>query len=121
MLDALEATIAEGRGALESRDGASVRDSLTAFSDVMTEACGNSRLARALTELRSVLLLIGNTSLRAPGREQRSLEQHERILAALRAGDADEAERATVEHVRSIESDSVGSASGGARLDGDRP
>jgi DNA-binding GntR family transcriptional regulator len=121
VLDALEATIATGRDALESGDGARVRDSLTAFSDVMTEASGNSRLTRALDELRSVLLLIGNTSMRAPGREQRSLEEHERILAALRAGDADEAERATVEHVHSIESDSLGGLIGSAGSDGHRP
>ena len=61
--------------------------------------------AKILDDLRSVLLMIGNTTLRAPDREARSIAQHERILAAVQSGDADEADRATVSHIRSIELD----------------
>lgn len=112
VLDRLERTIGECRQALQTGDEASMRSALTAFSDLMAEAGGNRRLGKALDELRSVLLLIANTSLRRPGREARSLAEHERILAAIRAGDAEEAAKATEAHIRSIEEDSVGSDDG---------
>jgi DNA-binding GntR family transcriptional regulator len=108
VLDALEASVAESREALASGDADRLRDALTAFSDIMAEACGNNRMAKLLDDLRSVLLLIGNTSLRAPGREERSIAEHEAILAALKAGDGDEAARATAAHISSIEHDSLG-------------
>jgi DNA-binding GntR family transcriptional regulator len=111
VLDALAATIAEGKEALAAADAARARRTLTQFSDVMADACGNSRLAKALGDLRSVLLLIGSTSLRAPGREARSVEEHERILGAIRAGDPEAAAQATADHIGSIESDSLAGAS----------
>jgi DNA-binding GntR family transcriptional regulator len=107
VLDALERTIAEGRRALERGDDTRVHEALTEFSDVIAEASGNKRLGKSLDELRTMLLLIGNTSLRRPGREARSLTEHERILAALRAGDAEEAAAATAAHIGSIEADST--------------
>jgi GntR family transcriptional regulator, rspAB operon transcriptional repressor len=109
VLDSLERTIEEGRQALQTGDDARAHAALTEFSDVMAEAGGNRRLGKALDELRSVLLLIANTSLRQPGREARSLAEHEQILAAIRAGDAEGAAAATEAHIRSIEEDSVGS------------
>ena len=78
-----------------------------AFSDILAEACGNSRMLKLLVDLRSVLLLIGNTSLRAPGREERSIAEHEAIVAALRAGDPETADAATERHIHSIEHDSL--------------
>jgi DNA-binding GntR family transcriptional regulator len=109
VLDSLERTIEECRRALQARDDARAHSALTEFSDVMAEACGNKRLGKALDELRSVLLLIANTSLRRPGREAQSLAEHEQLLAAIRAGDAEAAAAATEAHIRSIEADSVGS------------
>ncbi len=106
-LDRLEQTIAEGRRALDAGDERRVHEALTEFSDILAEASGNRRLGKALEELRSVLLLIGNTSLRQPGREARSLLEHERIVEAIRAGDADAAAAATAVHIRSIEEDSI--------------
>ena len=102
-------TGASCRQALQAGDETRVLSALTEFSDVMADAGGNRRLEKALDELRSVLLMIANTSLRRPGREARSLAEHERILAAIRAGDAEEAAAATEAHIRSIEEDSVGS------------
>jgi DNA-binding GntR family transcriptional regulator len=106
-LAALEASIARSREALAAGRTADLLDALTEFSDILAGACGNSRMAKLLVDLRSVLLLIGSTSLRAPGREGRSIEEHERILAAIRAGDPDAAAAATADHIRSIERDSL--------------
>jgi DNA-binding GntR family transcriptional regulator len=107
VLDALDASIADTRTALQAGRTQRLLDGLTEFSDIMAHAGGNSRMVKLLVDLRSVLLLIGNTSLRAPGRERRSIEQHEAILAAIRAGDPERAARATAEHIRSIEHDSL--------------
>jgi len=107
VLERLERSIADGRRALERGNDARVRAALTEFSDVMAESSGNRRLGKSLDELRTVLLMIGNTSLRQPGREARSLEEHERILTAIQTGDADGAAAATEAHIRSIEADST--------------
>jgi DNA-binding GntR family transcriptional regulator len=107
VLDALEASITESKEAAKAGDLERLLDSVTAFSDIQTEACGNTRMAKLLDDLRSVLLLIGNTSRRAPGREQRSIAQHETILAAITAGDAEAAAKATADHIHSIEHDSI--------------
>jgi DNA-binding GntR family transcriptional regulator len=105
---ALQGSIDASRAALASGDREALLDALTAFSDIQAGACGNSRLTKLLTDLRSVLLLIGATSLQAAGREHRSIEQHEAILTAIQAGDGVAAAAATAEHIRSIERDSLG-------------
>ncbi len=112
VLAALEATITRGRAALARGDEGAVADSLTDFSDVFAAACDNSRLAGVLKELRSVMLLIGNTSLHAAGREARSIDEHARILVALKKGDADAATAATAKHIASVERDTLERAAG---------
>lgn len=105
VLAALDGTVSRGRRALKERDEQGVADALTAFSDIFTDACENSRLAEVLRSLRSVMLLIGTTSMRAAGRDRRSLDEHARIVAALRKGDVEAAIAATARHVRSVERD----------------
>jgi DNA-binding GntR family transcriptional regulator len=107
VLSELDRCIADSGAALADDDGQALLDSLTEFSDLMAEACGNARMVKLLADLRSVLLLIGTTSLRAPGREARSIAEHEAILDAIRRGDADGAAAATAAHIRSIEHDSL--------------
>lgn len=107
VLEALDRCVAESKAALGAGDGQALLDSLTEFSDLMADACGNDRMVKLLGDLRSVLLLIGTTSLRAPGREARSIDEHEAILAAIRSGDGDAAVAATAAHIRSIEHDSL--------------
>jgi DNA-binding GntR family transcriptional regulator len=107
VLSALQATISSGRAALARGDDAGAAAALTEFSDVLTAACSNARLAGVLKELRGVLLLIGNTSLHAPGRERRSLDEHARILAAVKRGDLEAAAAATEKHIASIERDTL--------------
>jgi DNA-binding GntR family transcriptional regulator len=110
VIEALRRSIAASRRALDSGDRAALLDSVTEFSDIQADACGNSRMAKLLVDLRSVLLVIGTTSLRASGREERSIAEHEAILAAIESGDPDAAARATADHIGSIEHDSLGTA-----------
>jgi DNA-binding GntR family transcriptional regulator len=107
VIAALEASISESKEAAGAGDLERLLDSVTAFSDIQTGACGNSRMAKLLDDLRSVFLLIGNTSRRVPGREERSITQHEAILAAIKTGDAEAAASATAVHISSIEHDST--------------
>jgi DNA-binding GntR family transcriptional regulator len=107
VVDALEASVADSKAALAAGDTVRLLDDLTEFSDILAGACGNSRMAKLLVDLRSVLLLIGNTSLRAPGREERSIAEHARIVAAIRFGDPDAAAHETELHILSIEHDSL--------------
>ncbi len=107
VIAALDSSIDESRAALAAGETQRLLDSLTAFSDILAEACGNSRMLKLLVDLRSVLLVIGKTSLRVPGREARSIAEHEAIVAAIKAGDADAAAAATERHIRSIEHDSL--------------
>ena len=101
----LEATVTRGRRALDEADEAAVADALTEFSDVFTEASENARLAEVLRSLRSVMLLIGSASMHAEGRDRRSLDEHQRILKAIRRGDPDGAAVATSKHLHSVERD----------------
>jgi DNA-binding GntR family transcriptional regulator len=105
VLDALEETVRRGRDALRRGASEAAADALTEFSDIFAAAAANGRLAEVLQGLRTVMLLIGSTTLLVEGREQRSLDEHERILAALRAGDAAAAASETAWHVRSLERD----------------
>jgi DNA-binding GntR family transcriptional regulator len=57
--------------------------------------------------MRNVLSLIANVSQVAPGRRERSIEEHRAILEAIRARDPDAAAEATRAHLRSIEADSM--------------
>ena len=110
VLAALEATIGRGRAALARGDEVEVAASLTEFSDVFTAGSDNARLGEVLTGLRSILLLIGNASLLADGREARSLDEHVRILTALKKGDAEAAAAATAKHIASVERDTLQAA-----------
>jgi DNA-binding GntR family transcriptional regulator len=109
-LAALDATVTRGRKALEAGDQAAVAEALTDFSDVFAGAADNSRLAEVLRGLRSVMLLIGSASMHAEGRNRRSLDEHARIVKAIRSGDADAAAAATSKHIRSVERDTRAAA-----------
>ena len=67
VLTASSGRSSECRQALQTGDETKVISALTEFSDVLAEACGNSRLEKALVDLRSVLLVIGNTRCAALG------------------------------------------------------
>jgi GntR family transcriptional regulator, rspAB operon transcriptional repressor len=107
VLRALQLSVDQCLGALAVGDRPTFLDGLTQFSDIQAAACGNRRMAKLLVDLRGVLLLIGSTSLRAPGREHRSLDEHEAILAAITAGNPEAAAAATAAHIRSIEHDTL--------------
>ena len=98
-LDALRAINRELGAAIRRRDAKAARAADERFHDRIVAVAGNPLLARALGPLRSLarhheLARFANA---APARASHA--KHERIIAALAAGDAAEAERLTRENM----------------------
>jgi DNA-binding GntR family transcriptional regulator len=70
------------------------------FHQAICDAAHNRYLTRTLDALHDSLALLHNATFRAPSRRRESDEEHRRIVAAIEAHDADEAERVAREHIR---------------------
>lgn len=77
------------------------RDS--AFHMRMVEAAGNRFLEQTLGVLQEMLATSMETTLRLPGRLEKSRVEHERILDAVRRGDSAAARTAARQHIRSAQ------------------
>ncbi|TNF92047.1 MAG: GntR family transcriptional regulator, partial [Gammaproteobacteria bacterium] len=73
------------------------------FHTTIQNLSGNRWLNRISSELRNVLLLARHRQLTFPGRLQVSLEEHQKIMQALRKRDPDAAQQAMLEHICSQE------------------
>lgn len=71
-----------------------------AFHMRIVEAAGNRFLRQTLGVLQEMLAAGMETTLLVPGRLEKSREEHDRILVALRAGDAATARAAARRHIR---------------------
>jgi len=71
------------------------------FHRLVQELADNRWLMQVIQDLRKVLKLSRLHSLSLEGRLQQSLNEHRNIMAAIRAGKADEAERAMHDHLLS--------------------
>lgn len=81
-------------------DWARLQELDAAFHLRIVEAAGNRFLTRTLGVLQEILARGMETTLRVPGRLQRSRLEHERILNALIAGDPIAARRAASAHIQ---------------------
>lgn len=107
VLGQLRASISDAEKALAADDDHAYIAALRSFSDILVEASGNRYAAQVLDRLRNVLALIGNVSRSAPGRRQRSIDEHHAIYEAVAAKDPEAAAAATSRHLHSIERDSL--------------
>jgi len=107
LIERLEATIADADRALKRREPRRWASAVEDFTDVLVEHSGNRYVAELLERMRNVLSLIANISQAAPGRRNRSVEEHRAILDAIRDGKPKAAEAATRAHLDSIEKDSL--------------
>lgn len=80
----------------------------------VAEMAGNRFLVRTMGVLHAMLLQGMETTLKIPGRLERSRVEHRRIVAAIKAGDATAAERAMRAHIRAAQ------RAAAARLAGER-
>lgn len=99
-LAAIEAIIARQSQRVEQGELAVEEDS--AFHLALAEATHNRVIPQLIQTINDLLLESRLRSLRTPDRPRRSLEGHLRILAALRAGDAEAARQAMRDHITEI-------------------
>ena len=78
---------------------------IVTFHRLITEAANNHILLRILNTIADLLAESMQETLRIPGRPGKSLANHRRILAAIRAGDAAAASTAMRQHLRSVQED----------------
>ena len=74
-----------------------------AFHVAIGTAAHNRAITRIVHAVMDLLAQSREEAIGTPGRPTRSHEDHRRILAAIRAGDASGAERAMLDHVVAVE------------------
>jgi GntR family transcriptional repressor for pyruvate dehydrogenase complex len=75
-----------------------------AFHAAIAGSAHNQAITRIVHALVDLLTQSREESLQTPGRPTRSHKDHQRILAAIRAGDSAAAERAMLDHLVAVES-----------------
>ena len=82
-------------------DAADVLDAKGRFYEVIFKGTRNSTLYDIVDGLRTRVTGLRATSISQPGRPKETVKEVARIVKAIEAGDADAAERASIEHVHS--------------------
>ncbi|QYJ16122.1 putative D-xylose utilization operon transcriptional repressor [Rubrobacter xylanophilus DSM 9941] len=70
------------------------------FHRVIREAARNRYLDRFLAHIEYAVRRFGRTTFEVAGRPEEALQEHRRLVEAIAAGDAGEAERLAAEHMR---------------------
>ena len=99
-LDALEAILAAQCGTLA--DAQAFRVSDFAFHEAIWEGCGNAFLRRIGESLNVLGLEFRKRASETKGVLEQSLADHQRLVAALRARNADAAARAAESHMQNV-------------------
>jgi GntR family transcriptional regulator, transcriptional repressor for pyruvate dehydrogenase complex len=73
-----------------------------AFHTAISHSSHNRAITRIVSTLMDLLAQSREESLQAPGRPQRSHQDHRRVLAAIEAGDARRAQRAMEDHLIAV-------------------
>lgn len=95
----LEQALAGLEAAFEQRDRHAIETATTAFYAVLLQGCGNTIVGALSRSLHARAVLLRATSMASPGRSPGSFGEMQRIVAAIRAGDADAADAACRDHV----------------------
>lgn len=99
-LDQLEVILSRMVRATPEGCPADLADLNLSFHKVIREAAANHYLDHFLTQVEFAVRRFGRTTFEIPGRAEEAMDEHRRIVEALRAGDAQEAERLAIEHMR---------------------
>jgi len=95
----LEERLAVYEAALDGGQKERLAEANTAFHDCLYAASGSARLVRIIGELRDYFIGLRPPLLGLVGMASQSRTDHRAILAAIAAGDGDEAERQTRDHI----------------------
>jgi DNA-binding GntR family transcriptional regulator len=105
VLDQLRKNIRASQLALQEKREDDYLAAIREFDHILAAGTGNTRAARILLDLYNIFAVVAAATLLAPGRRERSIDEHQRIFDAILAGDLDGAIAATNEHIYSIERD----------------
>jgi DNA-binding GntR family transcriptional regulator len=103
------------------RDVAAYYENNYAFHEAIQDLAGNPWLSRIVSELRRFLKLLRGRQLRVPGRLEASLEEHRKLMQAVRDADASRAERIMRDHLLSQRAALAVQEEGGAPPDAPAP
>lgn len=81
-------------------DAHALADSNRLFHATLYRSSHNRYLLKMLRSMQEAMLLLGQTTLAAPGRADTSRREHGELVAALELRDADAAERSARSHIR---------------------
>jgi GntR family transcriptional repressor for pyruvate dehydrogenase complex len=104
-LGAMEDALEQMHPAVGSPDVTVLVQADLAFHHALSAASGNAALSEFADALGEQLVPERGTIWNLPGRPARSLAEHRAICDAVRAGDADGARRAALDHLLSVEKD----------------
>jgi len=104
-IQAMEEALAEVARQAQADNTEGMAQGIVTFHRLITEAANNHILLRILNTIADLLAESMQETLRIPGRPGKSLANHRRILAAIRAGDAAAASTAMRQHLRSVQED----------------
>lgn len=85
---------------IKRKDAEHIKELDTEFHRTIYKASGSRFLERTLSELHRKIKSYRKRSLSVPGRVEKSEEEHREILAAIKAGDSEKADRLTSLHVQ---------------------
>ena len=102
----------ESRKLKNGNDPARLAALVSDFDDVLFDQVHNSRIRALIENLRAHLTRIGHLTEGIPGRIEASVDEHEKIVQAISARDADLAEQRMREHIRSVRDDQLHALAG---------
>jgi len=101
-LAALDGTAQAMRDRLDQGDAIGYSELNAQFHQRIWEAADHEVAAKLLVSLKSQSIRFQYRTMLRPGRTEESMREHEAILAALRAHDADACEAAMADHLRHV-------------------
>ncbi len=103
----LDRVCVESRELREGADPAGLAALISEFDTILFDQVRNGRIRALIENLRAHLTRIGRLTAEIPGRVQKSVDEHERIVEAIAARDPDLAERRMRDHIRSVRDDQL--------------
>jgi DNA-binding GntR family transcriptional regulator len=102
---ALGESMAKAKGNLDRGDPKAASEEADELHRVILAVGGTPRIRRIVANMRELTGRLHELAVSLPGRLARSVQEHTRVLEAMRRRDGDEAERRIREHISSTEAD----------------
>lgn len=99
-LERLSSLVETAECDIEKNDTEHIKDMDTVFHSIIYEASGSRFLSHTLSELHNKIKAYRKRSLGVPGRVEKSAREHREIFEAIKARNAEEADRLTSLHVQ---------------------